>query len=149
MSLNRKTPLRAKKPWPNKKKPSLTDLKDSGKVKIAAVLGPAKPRKKLKARSDKNLGWWDVALEIWNERDHCCEVCFQPIDEPQPENFSHLLPRGSYIRFKRDKRNIIIKCRDCHDRWHKFGPEALQHSFKWRAVTSNYFILRDEANGIR
>lgn len=103
---------------------------------------------RMKPRSDNNSGWLDVALEIWGERPHRCEICATEITNPQPINFSHLLPRGTYRKLKRDKRNIRIKCDRCHTFWHKHGPEILRAYPDWRRTCDLYFFLRDEQNGV-
>ena len=105
-------------------------------------------RKLMRKRAKNNIGWIDVAEEIWNERKHVCEVCKVYIANPSPANFSHLFPRSTYPELKRDKRNIRIKCQKCHDLWHKHGPDALQWSTGWTKVCAIYFALRDAARGI-
>jgi hypothetical protein len=104
----------------------------------------------MKKRSASNKGWWHVALEIWEERQHACVVCQRNLgDVPQPEFFSHLLPRGSYRKYKLDKRNIQLKCAEHHDLWHKHGPANLITLPEWKAVCVGYYQLRDEANDIK
>lgn len=130
------------------KKPDVASLLKSGLVTKASSLTP-KPRKKLKPRAASNKGWWDVALEIWAARPHICEVCGRALgDEPIPHYFSHLLPRGSYRRYKRDKRNILLKDSRCHAKWHELGPAYLSDHWEWSGVCQRYFDLRDEANGV-
>lgn len=108
-----------------------------------------KPRKKLKSRSPKNEGWWDVALEIWAERPHVCEVTGVPLgDTPHPIFFSHLIPRGSYKKFKRRKDNIRIQSPAAHKCWHDEGVEKLKDVPEWKATCDLYFQLRNEANGL-
>jgi len=97
------------------------------------------PRKKMEA---------DVYEVIWRKRPHQCEVCEAPIESPRPENFSHLLPKGSYSNYKRDERNIRIQCKGCHDMWHDQGPEKLKSVHRWVVTCTLYFHLRDESNGL-
>jgi hypothetical protein len=149
--IQRRTPLRKvslKKE--EKKRMGLSDLKKSGLVQKASEF-TSKPRRKLKARSPNNKGWWDVALEIWDERKRECEVCHLWLlnEDPTPILFSHLLPRGSYRNLKRDKRNIRIHCAECHQKWHDFGPEALSEDLEWKKITDLYYALRDEANKVK
>ena len=135
---------RPKKPKPQRK-PSLDDVKAKFGVTSAASL----QRKPMKQRSDKNEGWWDVAIVIWGHRAHKCEICDAGLsDVPQPIFFSHLLPRGSYRRYKRDPRNLVLKCEYHHKEWHNEGPEKLQHEPEWAVICALYFTLRDEANGL-
>lgn len=145
-SLKRRTPLRTKKTFKPKGSTSIERMLGEGLIKKASTL-KRKPMRKI-AKTQK--GWWDVALEVWDERPHNCEVCSVPLgDECAPIFMSHLLPRGSYRKYKRDHRNIRVQCPECHSRWHKYGPEALQWSFRWRSTCDLYFQLRNEANGVQ
>lgn len=108
----------------------------------------AKP-KPMKKRADSNKGWWFIALEIWDERPRVCGVCGVSLgDDPRPEFFSHLLPRGSYRKYKLFKPNIVLKCRSCHNTWHKEGPKILIYVPEWKAVCELYYTLQREANGV-
>ena len=134
-----------------KRKPSLDEVKERFRIVTAAMLGD-KPRKPMKKRADSNKGWYSWAVEnVWNKRNHWCEVCGIMLgnsDTPSPSFFSHLLPRGSYRKYKLDERNVILKCQGCHDKWHDQGPDKLQHKPEWRAICKMYFQLRNENNGI-
>lgn len=136
---------RQKKPKQRKgfKKPDIAKLIAKGFVTKASKLAQRTPMRKI---APTQKGWWDVAMEVWDERPHECEVCELPIVEPAPINFSHLLPRGSYRKYKRDHRNLVIKCGGCHDKWHAFGPESLQVDPRWKKVCALYFQLHREAN---
>lgn len=105
-------------------------------------------KSRIRPRSKRNKGEADIYELIWNSRPHQCEVCERPIESPVPANFSHLLPKGSYSRFKRDERNIRIQCQRCHDLWHEHGPKILQYSTSWIVTCSRYIALRDEYNGV-
>ena len=148
-ALKRKTPLkRGKKPerTPKGAKP-LERLLGEGLIQRASTF-KAKPRP-MKKRAASSPGWWDVALEIWGERLHVCEVYGTPLgDEPKPIFFSHLLPRGSYRKYKRDKRNIVLKSERAHEEWHQYGPRYLYNFPEWQRVCVTYYLLRDEANEI-
>lgn len=152
--LKRRTPLRNKTPMKRGKKPGRVP---KGATTIERLLGDkvfrassftAKP-KPMRKKSSTNKGWWDVALEIWAERPHACRVCGVPLsDEPLPINFSHLLPRGSYRRYKRDPRNIELWCADCHTIWHNTPHKALYGLPGWGVVIDRYHKLRNEAHGL-
>lgn len=135
---------------PKQKKPSLKDVKRKFGIVTAAMLGEKKKRKPMPTRTGtKHKGWWNVALEIWAEREHRCAVTGVSLgDVPQPSFFSHLLPRFTYPDFKRDKRNIVLKSPSMHAIWHKYGPEVLKAYPEWRKTCDLYFKLRDEANGV-
>lgn len=136
--------LRPKKPKKRGfKKPDIAQLLKRGDVTKASKLTQRKPMRKIAAGQK---GWWDVAMEVWAERPHECEVCGAPIAEPAPINFSHLLPRGAYRKYKRDHRNLVIKCAAHHQEWHDFGPENLQVDPQWKKVCALYFQLHQEAN---
>lgn len=57
-------------------------------------------------------------LEIWDERSHVCSCCSAALgEEPKPIFFSHLLSKGAYPAFRLLKRNIWLKCEECHVLW--------------------------------
>jgi hypothetical protein len=141
--MKRKTPLRRqKKPMARRRKLGLDEIVQKHGLKRASTLA---------VRAPGNKGWLDVTREIWADptRRHQCEVCGVPIEDPQPINWSHLLPRGSYRRYKRDPRNIRLMCGPCHKLWHKWGPMILKAYVGWRTICNLYFELRDESNGIK
>jgi hypothetical protein len=151
----KKSPLVRKVPLRRGKKPeripkgatTLERLLGTGKIQRASSF-TAKP-KPLKKRSPNNPGWWDVALEIWEERPHVCEVYGTSLgDVPLPIFMSHLLPRGSYRKYKRDKMNIRLMSPEAHNLWHKEGPKNLIHLPEWKQVCTIYYILRDMANDL-
>jgi hypothetical protein len=155
MTLKRKTPLRPKTPLRRGKKPERIP---KGATTIERLLGDklvqrastftAKP-KPLKKRGPNNPGWWHIALEIWDEREHVCEVYGTPLgDEPLPIYFSHLLPRGSYRKYKLFKPNIVLKSEFAHREWHDQGPERLMLRPEWQGVCKRYYELKMEANGL-
>jgi hypothetical protein len=134
-----------------RKKPSLDDLKKKGLVEKASSLPP--PSRKMRARSPNNHGWYRWAVEnVWSKRERKCEVCGWSMEfmesDPYPGVFSHLLPRGSYRKYKTDERNVIIKCPSCHGIWHAVGPKYLKDDKKWAKVVALYNELRAEANGV-
>jgi len=139
-----KKPLQRKKPLP------LSEVKKRFEITVAALLGPPKPRKPMKKRSDSNPGWYGWALvELWPNVDHECCVCGTPIEEPVPHVFSHLLERGAYKRYARDPRNVVIMDLRCHDHWHSNKARILESPPKeWKEVAELYLALRDEANGV-
>ncbi len=128
------------------KKKTLDELRASGLVQVASSF-TTKPRKKLRARSPKNKGGQAALFKwIWENRDQCCEVCKATILQPAPWNFSHLLPKGMYPDFKLDERNVILKCKACHDEWHLWGQALLVHNSRWKKVVEKFRELRAEAH---
>lgn len=156
--LKRKTPLRAKKPL-NRAVAGLVSKMPA--LKRASSLDKPKERKKRKPLRAKPTGQLKVFREIWEEREHVSEVSGAPLvdlpDNPKEEpeqmtawvrQFSHLLPKGSYRRYRLDKRNIVLKTAEEHDLWHELGPEELMFSPGWAEVCDRYFELKREANGV-
>jgi len=67
--------------------------------------------------------WTKIRLEIWETRDHICDLCLHPIEgEPLNYYFSHILSRGAEIRAKYDLDNIMLNHFECHQLW-DFGTE--------------------------
>jgi hypothetical protein len=131
-----KKPLSKKRQRPDVKGTATIErLLGEGKVFKASTLAPRKP-----------TGEAALFKEIWEEREHKCEVCGTELSEAGPSNFSHLLPKGTYPDYRLDKRNIVIKCLTCHDIWHREGPKNLLYVFGWYKVCNWYYILRREAN---
>lgn len=120
----------------------------SAKRKAAIKSGEYKPkprkamkRTKMKTKR-KPTGEAKVFAQIWNDRDHECEVCKVPIPEAAASNFSHLLPKGSYPGLRLDPLNIFLKCELCHNRWHKHGAAGFRYSFMWRHVVQRHDELK-------
>lgn len=129
----------------------LSEVKKRFNIVMAATLGPRKPIKK---RSASNPGWYKWALtELWPSAPHECCICGMPIDEPAPINFSHLLERGSYRRYARDPRNVVVKCAEHHRQWHEEPKEALLGDralgAAWKRVLDLEEALKQEAHGLK
>jgi len=75
--------------------------------------------KKISTKQRKILNQWHkLRLKIWDSRPHQCENCGAWLPEPpQPENFSHYLPKGLYKKLELTEQNIDLLCRKCHDQW--------------------------------
>lgn len=63
-----------------------------------------KKRKRLKEQ------WSEVEIfkEIWNEREHICEICKHPILYPWSWSFAHRLAKSQYPKFRLIKENIAL-----------------------------------------
>lgn len=110
----------------------------------------AKPKPMRKRAKTTGPTQIEFFREIWAERQHFSEVSGTPLgDEMQPIFMSHLLPKGSYRRFKFRKDNIVLMTAIEHQIWHASGPERLIFAHGWRLVCEKYFELKAEANGIR
>lgn len=74
----------------------------------------------------------DIFLEIWQEREHKCEVCDKPIHQPIAANFMHVLAKAlnKYPLFKLHKPNVVLACYDlkspsCHFKWDNYPRSEL------------------------
>ena len=62
--------------------------------------------------------WQKLRLDIWNNRDHICDLCLLPIEgEPLTYYFSHIVSKGAEIRAKYDPDNIMLNHFECHQKW--------------------------------
>lgn len=57
-------------------------------------------------------------MQLWQTREHICEVCKQIIHEPHTYNFHHLLPKAKYKEHRYNPDNIALLCWQCHDQYH-------------------------------
>jgi len=80
------------------------------------------PIKQIWARKKRDLDNWlsekALFLEIWAERDHQCQECWDPIEEPKAINFSHISSKWMNIKLKYEKTNILLVCAPCHLKHH-------------------------------
>lgn len=138
--LKRKTPLKSNgfKRKEVKAKPTLSELKEKGLVRKASTL----------SKKRKPTGEAPVFREIWEEREHKCLTCSASIHEARAVNFSHVLPKYKYPEFRLDKRNIVLQCEYCHNKWHHYGNE-LREQRKWNKFFSIYDDLHEEAYNVR
>ena len=126
------------------KRLTFDEMKAKGLVVKASELRPKqKPIRKRKPRKD-GMTQPKLFKLIWETREHKCEVCGVPIDEPTLTNFSHLLGKGAYPSMKFDPRNVEVWCEKCHHEW-TFNKGDLG---KWWRVTGKCDALRREANGL-
>jgi hypothetical protein len=163
----KRTPLVRKPPKP---KPSFAELLASGKVVKASSLKPrqAPIRKRAKKKPGQQTQI-ELFKEIWNERPHVSEVSGEDLI-PMPDDwrdrdavrawvsqFSHLLNKGHYSKYKSDKRNIKLKTIQEHALWEEYLPSAvmsmarereLPHHLGWMEICFCYFDLKNEANGV-
>lgn len=70
--------------------------------------------------------WQKLRLEIWETREHICDLCKHPIEgEPLSHYFSHILSKGAEIRAKYDLDNIMLNHLECHQLWDFGDPSRL------------------------
>jgi hypothetical protein len=109
----------------------------------------AKPKPMRKRAKTTGPTQIEFFREIWSERPHFSEVSGEFLgEEMQPICMSHLLPKGSYRKFKFRKDNIVLMTPDEHQLWHSEGPGNLMFSKGWSAICDKYFELKREANGL-
>lgn len=82
---------------------------------------PEKVEKKKKPYKFKKkpTGEAKIFEEIWNERPHVSQISGEPIHEPMPINFLHVLAKGQnkYPKFILNKQNIILGTDAEHHIW--------------------------------
>lgn len=107
---------------------------------------PPKPIKKQPIKwKHEPTGQKEVFEEIWEERPHRCFVSGDPIHEPKPENFAHVLAKGlnKYPKFKLYKKNIQLMLPHLHSLYDHGYEEQRQksgHAEGWAKL----YALRDE-----
>lgn len=144
--LKRKTPLKAKKGF---KRPTIEQMAESGLLQRGSTF-KAKPKRLPVRKKREGPTQMDVFREIWAEREHVSEVSGTYLgDDMHPILMSHLLPKGSYLRFKLDKRNIVLMTPEEHEMWHREGPGNLMLYKGWDKVCDRYYDLLREANGVQ
>ncbi len=83
-------------------------------------LNKSSKRIKQKSEKQKEVTNKDIAFfkEIWAERDHKCVVTGEDLgDEFNVCFFSHILTKGSYPKFRYNKKNLILMSFQAHHDW--------------------------------
>lgn len=80
-------------------------------------------RTQIKKKFKKPTGEKALFDEIWEEREHKCQVTGKPIYEFDIRLFSHILSKGAYGTYRLDKRNIWIVTPEIHHIW-EFGDRS-------------------------
>ena len=148
--LQRKTPLRrGRKPERTPKGATTIErLLGEGKVQRASAF-KAKPKPLKKRAKKEGSSQMDLFREIWDERPHFSEVSGEFLgNEMQPIFMSHLLPKGSYRKYKFRKDNIVLMTAEEHMAWHSWGPAKLMFLKGWNLICDRYFELKLEANNV-
>jgi hypothetical protein len=68
-------------------------------------------------KRERLKNWWEkkIFIEIWNEREHNCEICNKKILEAQTFCFAHKCPKWTYPEHRLKKENISLVCSiKCH-----------------------------------
>lgn len=97
----------------------------------------------------------DIFLEIWQEREHKCEVCDKPIYQPIAANFAHILPKAlnKYPLFKLHKPCVAIMCYDlkspsCHFKWDNY-PRSELIGDGWERMFKKEAALKEEYESLK
>ena len=141
-----------------------------GEGLISKASSLQRKQKPIRKRAKKKPGEQtqiELFKEIWNERPHVSEVSgIDLIEMPDDwtdrdavrawvSQFSHILNKGHYKKYKSVKRNIVLKTIHEHKLWGDLGPAVIldhvQHGLMpvcWKMPCDLYYALRDEANGV-
>ena len=77
-------------------------------------------------------------LEIWQEREHKSFISGRFLgNEPRVHYFAHVLPKGTFPKFKCKKENIVLLTMEEHNRQH-FG--SIKDDPQWQ----KWFDLREK-----
>ncbi len=97
-----------------------------------------KPEGKIKTKKPYQFkkeptGEKQVFQMIWNERPHKSQIGKEPIHEPKPINFLHVLPKAQnkYPEFKLLKQNIVLGTEKEHNQW-DHERKSLKNKPEWQ-----------------
>lgn len=121
----------------------------------------SKPRKKMKHRSKGPTGEKVLFIHLFYMRGGKSEVSGTPLvpppdgDGPEYESqwraflsqFSHILPKGTYRKFRLREDNIVLKTIEEHRLWEQ-EKSSLMFNKKWKWVFDREESLKAEANGV-
>jgi hypothetical protein len=103
-----------------------------------------KKRLNEKKESKEGTGELDFFHKIWAERPHVCEISGRKINERPDLDmgrwvscFSHILPKGSFGRYRLNPENIVLMLPELHHQWHSKGRIELisgKYGEKWAEV---------------
>lgn len=105
-----------------------------------------KPKKSSFTHKFKKSGQLEMFIEIWNERKHVSWVSGDPIHEFNVKCFAHVLPKGTYTKWKLNKDNIVLMTEDEHDAQHFQPKEELMKDPRWVRFFTHQDKLRSEYN---
>lgn len=85
------------------------------------------------AKKYKPTGEKAIFEEIWNERPHRSYVSGKPIKSFSVANFSHILSKKQFPRFRLNKDNIVLKTFEEHQKW-EFEKYKLKDLPEWQKI---------------
>lgn len=97
---------------------------------------------KKKAKAYKPTGEMGIFLIIWNTQPRVSFLDGTPLGNVlKPIFFSHILPKGSYPRYRLRIENIILLTEQQHRDWHSMAEsDLLKQDARWQKV----FDMRDK-----
>lgn len=85
---------------------------------------------------------------IWATRPHECAVCKCKLEKFDVWNFSHILSKGSFNRFRLYEKNIVLKCRQHHADWEsKANSDLIKKDPRWEPIIKLHDELITEYYG--
>ena len=84
---------------------------------------------------------------IWEEREHKSQISGQPLLNKGHLKwhwqFSHILPKGLYPKFKLERKNVILMTPEEHQLWGE-RPDKIRHQPKWAWIFELHEKLKQE-----
>lgn len=103
----------------------------------------ARLRARKKETTKEPKGELALFHEIWNSRPHVCAISGKRINENDLKDFqrwiscfSHVLPKGSYPKYRLNPENIVLKTPKMHHAYHTKGKSELlesEYGEQWKA----------------
>lgn len=109
-----------------------------------------KEKKKGLSYKRKATGEKELFLEIWNERPHYSQISFEPLGEPSPINFLHVIPKGmnKYPKFKLNKQNIVLGTDEEHYLW-DHNRKAIENNPEWKWMFELEASLKEQYKNLK
>lgn len=105
------------------------------------VVRKKKGRKKKKGRPKKEIREIDVMLEKWEETEKVSFINGEPLTDFSPIKMAHILPKGSYTRWKKKKFNIVLMTSGQHTQQHNLPQSQLEEMLPgWK----RFFRLKEK-----
>jgi len=105
--------------------------------KVCASKNP-KPKSNLREPVKKVLfkpsGELLLFQTIWSVRKHECAVCGENLKDFDIWNYSHILSKAAFPRFRLYDKNIVLKCRKHHQEWETKANSDLAKDPMWLSI---------------
>lgn len=102
-----------------------------------------KPKKMTTHKTTGELAFFSA---LWDIRPRKCFITKKPLgDEFNLMYFFHILPKGSYPKFRLYDKNIIFVCAEYHHDWHNIAKsDLLIKDERWQLIFDMYENLKIE-----